>query len=237
MGADQRYLCPPAHSGLSYCYAHFPAGMVGYEPHRVDSLAGSAGGHKDLFAGKILLKGDLLQHIFHENALLRQTAVADIAVGKHPPVGGDDLVAVGGQLTDIVLNYGIVEHIVVHGGSHQLFAGAGHDRGGEHIVSDAVCELSDDVCRGGCDKHTVGGLCKGNVFHAVLEVPVKGVDKTLVVREGLKSYGVDELCGVARHQNMDIRPQLYEHSCSVCHFIGGDRACYRDNYCFTFEHC
>ena len=113
---------------------------------------------------------------------------------------------------------------------------AGHDGGGQHIVCDAVCDLSDDVGGGRSDQHHVGTLGQGHVLDAVLEIPVEGVNQTLVAGQRLEGDGVDEIGGVGGHQHLDISVELFEHGGQGCDLVGGDGAADGQNDGLIFQH-
>ena len=175
--------------------------------------------------------------MLHQHIFLGKPPVTDIAVCEHAPVRIYYAVAVCRKLFNVVLNNGIVQHIVVHRRGDKLFARAGHNRSREHIIGDAAGYLSDDVCRSRRDKHDVRRLCKRNMLNAVLEIAVKRVDKTLVLRERLKGYGIYKLRGVLRHKHMNVSTELFEHIRDVSHLVCRNRACYRKNDCFSVKHC
>ena len=215
--------------------AHFPRGMVRNEPNGIDGFPGRAGSDQELFPGKILLAGDFAENILEQHAFLRHPAVPGIAVCQHPRIGGHDLIAVARELFEVILHDGVVVHIMVHGRSHDFFAGTGHDRGGKHIVRNAVCELADHVGGRRGDHHHVRLLCKGDVLHAVLEVPVKCVDEALVRGQRLEGDGVNEIRGVSGHHHLYVAAELFEHPGKICDFIGGDAAGNGKHRGFSFE--
>ena len=187
--------------------------MISDVPHRVDSLHGRASRNKHLFACKILLESKLPKNVFKQHLRLRHSAVAVITVCKHTSVRSDHLVAETLKLPDIVLHNRIVIHIVVHGRGYHFLARASHDSGGEHIVSNAVCYLSDNISGSRSDHNNVSLLCKSNVFNTVLKISVKSIYKALVACEGFKSDRVYKLSGVLCHEYLNIATLLFEQSC------------------------
>ena len=89
--------------------------MIGDEAHRIDGLPGGSRRHQHPLPGQILFAGNLLQHIFQEYALFRHPAVAAVAICQHPALRRNDLIAEAGQLLKVVLDDGIMVHIVIHG--------------------------------------------------------------------------------------------------------------------------
>ena len=49
--------------------------------------------------------------------------------------------------------------------------------------------------------------------HIKLEIPVKGIHQALVPGQCFKGNGVDKVCGVLRHQHMDIRMKFHQTAC------------------------
>ena len=187
--------------------------MISDVPHRVDSLHGRTSRHKDFFTGKIFFAGKLPKNVFKKHLRFRHSAVAVIAVCKHTSVRSDHLVAETFKLLDIVLHNRIVIHIVIHGRGYHFLARASHDSGSEHIVSNAVCYLSDNISGSRSDHNKVSLLCKSNVFNAVLKISVKSIYKALVACEGFKSDRVYKLSGVLCHEYLNIAALLFKQSC------------------------
>ena len=148
-------------------------------------------------------------------------------------IRSDNLIAERGQPLQIVLHNGVVVHIVVHGRAYKLFAGAGHDGGGEHIVRNAPGELTNHIGRGGSHHHQICLLGKGHVLYAVLKVPIEGVNEALGTGEGLEGDGVNEVGGVFRHEHLHMAVKLSEHSGKIGNFIGGNAAGYSQNNGFS----
>ena len=148
-------------------------------------------------------------------------------------IRGDNLIAERGQPLQIVLHNGVVVHIVVHGRAYKLFAGAGHDGGGEHIVRNAPGELADDIGRGRSHYHQIRLLGKGYVLHAVLKVPVEGVNEALGAGEGFEGDGVNEIGGVFGHEHLHMAVKLFQHPGKIGDFIGGNAAGYSQNNGFS----
>ena len=115
-------------------------------------------------------------------------------------------------------------------------AGAGHDCGGQHIVSNAVCDLADDIGRGRSHQHHIRPLGQRHMLHAVLEIPVEGIHQAFVARKGLEGDGVDKIGGILSHQHLHIAVELLEHTGQVCNCLGGDASGDRQNHGFSFQH-
>ena len=193
MCGNYRDLCAAEHCCSCKCKAHLAAGVVGDKADGVDALTGCACGNEYALACKVLLIGSLADDVLQQSLLVGELSVADVAVCQHTADRLHYLIAELSQLVKIVLNYGVVEHIMVHGRSDYLLAGASHDRGGQHIVGNAVCYLAYDVCRGRSYHDHICLLGDGNVLHTVLKVAVKCVDEALVLSKSLKCQGVYEI--------------------------------------------
>ena len=220
MTVNQRNLSATEHSGLCDRATHLTAGMVCDEPYGIDGFPCGTGSYKDLLSCEVFGKCDLFQNVLEENRLLWHSAVTGITVGQHTPVRCDDFVAKSLQLCEVVLYDGVVVHIVIHGRGDDLFTGASHHRGGQHIIRNAVGDFSDHIGRSGGDHDHISPLGEGDMFHAVLEVPVKGVDQTLVAGERFEGNGIDELGGILGHQYLDITVELFQHPRQI-----GDLVC------------
>ena len=209
VGSHQGDLRSPEHGSLCHSNAHFSAGMVCYEPDRVNGFSGCSCSDKHLLACKILFKGDLTKDIFIKHLGLGHSAVTQIAVCQHSVLGLDQKIAKPFQLLDVVLNNGIMEHIMVHGRRDDLFAGTSHNCSGEHIISDTACYLSDHISRSRCDHDHISLFCKSNVLNAVLKVAVKGIYQALFSCETFKGYGIDELLSVFCHEYLNVCSLLF----------------------------
>ena len=166
------------------------------------------------------LHGDAVQ----QGLRLRQLAAAHILAGQHTYGGLDDAKTVFFQLGQIVLGDGIFQHGRVHSRSYQLFAPGGQNRCGQHVVSQAVCQLGDDVGRGRGNQDQVCRLGQGDVLHIVLKIPCEGVYHAAVVGQGFKGQRGDELGGVLCHDHVYRCPCLAQTRSHICHLIGGDSA-------------
>ena len=113
------------------------------------------------------------------------------------------------QLIHIVLDDGISEHVGVHGRSQDHWTGTSHDRGGQHVVSNPTRHLTDDVGTGRGNQYAVSLLGQCDVFDIVLEVPIEGVDETLVLRQGFEGDGVDKIGGIFRHDHVNVTAALF----------------------------
>ena len=221
---DQGHLRAPEGGLPGDGVAHAAAGVVGEVADGVQGLLGGTGGDGDMDAGEGLLPGQLHGDSVQQDLRLRQLAAAHILAGQKAAGGLDDAEAVLPEGLKVILGDGVFQHGGIHGGGDQLAALGGQDRGGQHIVRDAVGELREDVGGGGGDEDQVRRLREGDVVDIVLKIPGEGVHHAAVVRQGLKGQGGDELGGVFRHDDVDLRPRLAETAGDAGHLIGGDAA-------------
>ena len=140
------------------------------------------------------------------------------------------------KLVQIVLNDRIDKHIRVHGRDDDFLASAGHHRRREHIVCNAICDLSDHISTGRRDHHHVRKLSKGHVLHTVLKIPVKCINQTLIAGESLKRNRMNEILRILSHQYMDVRLQLFQSARKRRDLVGRDTACHSKNHCLSFQH-
>ena len=68
------------------------------------------------------------------------------------------------QLSHIILGNGVQIHIAVHSRSHQNRRCRCHDCRRQHIVGNAIGDLTDDIGRRRCNDQDVGPAGQGNVF-------------------------------------------------------------------------
>jgi hypothetical protein len=64
------------------------------------------------------------------------------------------------------------------------------------------------------------------MFYAIFKMPVKSVDETFIAGECLKRNGIDEVGGIFRHNDSNIRPLFFQHTCQRSNFIGRDASGY-----------
>ena len=236
VGGNQGDLRAPEHGGFGDGHAHLARGMVGDEAHGVDGFAGGSGCDQDALARQVLGEGPLLQDILQKGLRLRHLACAGVAAGEVAVGGLDDLIAEPLELGEVVLDDGVFKHLGIHGGGDDLVALAGHDRGGQHIVRQTVCDLADDIGGGRSHQHHIGPLGQSHMLHRILEIPVEGVHQTLVARQGLKGDGIDEIGGIPGHEHLHIRMKLFQHGGQICDLIGGDGAGDCQNDGLVFQH-
>ena len=160
--------------------SHFSGAVIGEVADRVESLLGGAGCHNDLFALHGLVQiGDLPFDPLAEDFRLGKLAAARIAAGKITARGINDRKAVFSQDLDIIPGDRIFQHRGVHRRRDELFAFGGKDDRGQHIVSNTVRHLCDDICRGRCDQNNIRLLGDRNMADIKLKFTVKSIDHAL----------------------------------------------------------
>ena len=210
--------------------------MVGDVAHRVDGLLGGPGGDQHLQALHILFQGQVPQDVLEHHLRLHHLAHTAVTAGQMAAHRLDQLHAVVLQLFQIVLHDGVFVHLGVHGRSHQLFALAGQQSGGEHIVRQTIGQLTDHVGGGGGHQGDVRLLGHRHMLHIELKVPVKGIHQAFVAGEGLEGDGVDKVGGVLGHQHLNVRVLLDQKAGHGGHFICRDAAGDRQHHMFSLEH-
>ena len=50
------------------------------------------------------------------------------------------------------------------------------------------------------------------MLHAVLKISVKRIDQAFIARQNFKRNRIDEICGVLRHNNRNIRALFFQHA-------------------------
>ena len=214
--------------------AHFPGRMIGDKAYRIDGFPGGSRSHQHLFPCQILLAGNFLQNIFQQQPFVGHSSVAAVPIGQHTGLRRNDLIAEADQLLQIILDDRVVVHIVIHGRGNDFLTGAGHDRSSQHIVSNAVRDLANHVGRGRSHQHHVRLLCQRHMLHAVLEIPVKGVNEAFIAGKLFEGQRCDEFRGVFRHQYLYIGAQFLQHPRQIYDFICSDTAGHRQHRGLSF---
>ena len=72
------------------------------------------------------------------------------------------------------------------------------------------------------------------MLHAEFKIPVKCIHQTFVACQALKGYGINEVSGVLRHQNMDLHALFYQHAGQAGCLISRDASCHAKKDCLSF---
>ena len=211
---------PRAHCGNGI--SHFTRRMICDIAHRVCCFLSRSRGHKDIKPLHVLFAGDLLKDILKQQFRLRHLPCPCVAACQISHGRADNLIPVPLQDLHVVLHDRIFKHICVHRRRDDLPAPACHHGCRQHIIRNAVSDLSDHIgaCRG--DHYHVCLLRQRHMFHTVLKIPVKCVYQTLVSGQSLKSDGIDKVHRILCHQQMYIRVQLFERARQGRGLISGD---------------
>ena len=154
--------------------------------------------------------------------LFRQFSGTDILAGKHANSRFNDAKSIMTQSIEIILGDRIFKHVGVHCRSDQFFAAAGKYGSREHVISDAVCHLGNDVCRSRSDHYKVCTFCKSNVFNIILKIAVKGINHAAGVAKCFKGERSDKLGSIFGHDDLYIAVLFCKHAGNICHFVGGN---------------
>ena len=137
-GGDERDVGPPGGGLLGQGVALLARRAVADEAHRVDRLAGAAGGDEDAHAGEVA--GALAEDALdggHDVGRLGQAARALVAAGQAADAGLDHVDAAAAQHGQVVLHGRVLPHLGVHGRAHDDRRPGGQQGGGEQVVGDA----------------------------------------------------------------------------------------------------
>ena len=233
---DECDLRSAKHGHLRDGIAHLAGGVIREIAHRVQGFLRRAGGDEQLLSGEVLRTGDFPKDVLEQLGRLRHLTGTGVATGEVAAGRGNHFIAEGLQLPEIILH----DRILVHGGVHRrrddLVAATGHDRGGEHIIREAICDLADDIGTRRGDHHDVCLLCDRDVLDLELEIPVEGVDQALVSGQGLEGDRVNEVRGVLRHQHMHVGMELVKRAREIGDFIGSDTSRYAEKHGLSLQH-
>ena len=192
--------------------------------------------HKHTLSHKVFFHSYLTEDIFQKHLLGGHFSVARIAVCKHSSVGFNYLIAESAELFNVILNDRIMKHIMIHRRGDDLFAGARHYSGREHIIGYAVGDLSDNICACGSYHYNICLLCKCNVLNTVFKIAVKGVDKAFVLRERFKGHRRDEILCIRGHKHMDRAVHFFQHTGKIGYLIGRNASRYAKEDGFSCQH-
>ena len=158
VGGDQGDVGAPVGRGRGEREAHAAARAVADEAHRVDRLAGAAGGDQHPQAVPAPARGRQHRLDLGEQPLrLGQAADAVLAArGERAGLGLDHQDPALAQRRQVRLGGRVGVHAVVHGRGDGARGRAGEERRGEHRVADPRGELRDRVGRRRRDEIRVG---------------------------------------------------------------------------------
>ena len=209
--------------------------MVGKVAHRIERLPGGPGGHQHLQPFHILGGGRIFQ-IFQQDLRLGQLARADISAGQTARRGFDHCKTKAAQLLKVPLRRRIQIHRGIHCRSGQLGTGAGQYCGGQHIVSQSVCQLGKDVRGGGGDHRQISPFGQSNMLHLKRVGAVEGIDRHTPLGNPLKGVGRNKMERVGGHDDVDRSARLDQRARKGRRFIGRNAARNTQQNIFSFQH-
>ena len=234
--ADERDLGAAQHRLTRDGVAHLAGGVIGDKAHRIKALARGSCCDQHAFACQILWLGNLAEDIVEQGLLGGQLAGADSTAGEHAVVGRYDGHAAAREDLEVVLHRRILKHVYIHRRRDQHRRLYGKKHSAEHVVGDAVRELSDDICRGRRYQHDVGTFRQGDVLDLTDVMAVKGLGVTAAFGERFKGDGRDKLRRVLCHHDLHMCVELDEHARQIGDFVGGYAAGHAEQHGFSFQH-
>src|SRR5699024_912589 len=186
-------------------------GVVGEEAHRVEVLAGAAGGDEQLAADQVAAHGaapvagggDRGAGGVEDRLGLRQPAGAGVGSGE-PPVGGlEHGQAALAQHGDVFDGRGVLPHLGVHRRCHHDRGAGDQGGGGQQIVGAPHPQPRQQIGGGRGDHHQIGLLAQAHMGDLLDVLEDGGEDR--VVAERLPGGGADELEGGAGGDDADVR--------------------------------
>ena len=140
------------------------------------------------------------------------------------------------QLLKVPLRRRIQIHRGIHCRSGQLGTGAGQYCGGQHIVSQSVCQLGKDVRSGGGDHRQISPFGQSNVLHLKRVGAVEGIDRHTPLGNPLKGVGRNKMERVGGHDDVDRSARLDQRARKSRRFIGRNAARNTQQNIFSFQH-
>ena len=149
--------------------------MISDIAYAVNFFLGTAGGNEHLYALVILIRHKGIFDGFDNCLGLGHFTLSHVAARKTSRNRFDNLIALLFKPFDVFDGILVLVHIRIHCGTHDFRRFAGHNRGREHIVRNAVGNFTDCVGSSGRDNENVGFFGKRNVFDFKVEIPVEKV--------------------------------------------------------------
>ena len=233
---DKGDLCPAAAGSLGDRIAHPAGGVIGQIADRIQRFPGRAGSDQHPLANHVLAVRQLMEADLQQLLRLRQLALPHRTAGQ--PAGSRlyDLPAVAAKCGNIVLGHRVFVHFGVHSRRSCLRAVTGQNGGRQHIVRQAVRQLSQHVGSRRSDQDKIRPVGNGDVGYTVLETAVKGVYQYLVAGELFKGDGRDEPGGIFRHKHLYIGMLLHQCRGQRGSLITGDAPCHAQDNRLSTKH-
>ncbi len=216
VGGDEGDLGPAGRGGAGQRVALEARGAVADEAHRVEVLAGAAGGDHHVETGEVLGGGAAVLAAAGEDVggqgedlgRVGQPALAGVGAGQAPLGGLDHDGTAGPQRGHVGLGGRVLPHLGVHRGREHDRTAGGEQRVGEQVVGQAVGRLGEQVGRRRRHHDELGLLADPHVRHLVDVGPHLGADR--LARQGGPGGSAHELEGGSGRDDGDVVAGLGE---------------------------
>ncbi len=155
---------------------------------------------------------------------LRQLSHAHGAAGQAAAGRRDNLPAIAAKGRKVILGHGIFIHMGVHGRGNQLGTAAGQNRGGQHIIRQAVGQLGADIGGGRGNENQIRPVRQGDVFYTVVKIAVEGIHHGTSAGELLEGQRRNKFGGIFRHDHLHRRVLFHKTGSQGGCLIGGNAA-------------
>ena len=219
-----------------------PRGSIAQVAHRIDRLAGTAGGHDDVTIQRRVEFGDVLallrlfpcppigergQRLGDDALRLGQSSPPRVGAGQAPGVRVDDTQTAAAQRVHIVPSRGIGPHLSVHGGGQDHGGRRRQDRGGQQIVGASGRDPGQQIGRGGDDHDEIGPLPHRDVLDT------RGVVEDTAAHRSPGDRGECRLADEAERglgrERTDLVPRPAQETDDEGGLVGGDGTGYADD--------
>ena len=207
---------------------HLAAGVVRDEAHRIQGFARGSRGDDDLFPGEPAIAFHQAADRVADHGRLGHAAFAGIAAGQVAGIAVEDMDAAAPQRFDIFLRGRVLQHVGVHRGHDQLFAGRRQERGRQHVVRDAVGNFSDDVRGRRGDHEDVRLFRQRDMVHFRVLIQREQVGDDPVAGQGLERQRSHELLRGGGHQHVHVVTRFLQGGYQFADLVGRDAAGYAD---------
>ena len=125
------------------------------------------------------------------------------------------MVAVCFQLVYILLNEGIMIHVSVHCRCDEDWTVNRHSDGGEGVISDTVCKLTDNIRRRRDNHEEISTVSEINMRRFPICTCIKNIQEDGVPRDNLELQRLDKTSSILRHHDMDRSTTFDELACNI----------------------
>ena len=165
---------------------------------------------------------------------LRHFSCPHIATGQISTHGIHKMKAKTPQLCHILSHNWIFIHSRIHRWCNKNRTSAGQYCRRQHIISNAPCKLSNDICCCWCNHHNICLLGQCNMFHMKLKISVKGVHHTFMPCQCLKRNWIDKIGRILCHQHIGVCPLFYKCTGQIGDLIGRNATTNSQYHCLSF---